>query len=196
MVYMFQTNLLYYKSVFSKSIYIKIPKLRKFFPHSFVKKAFRPYSFVPPAFSGYMFRLIFAFLPFFLISPFTFRTIHDTVIASEALTALKIKQTCRVDVCASSARQTGSCWQDEGNFPRCTYRIPLHQKIAPYIISCCGPRICKGGIFLCKKARTTSFPGSLNHPVNSKRSPLSLPAPCSARCPLYLDTTPLKSHQT
>ena len=136
------------------------------------------------------------FFRFFLISPFTFRTIHDTVIASEALTALKIKQTCRVDVCASSARQTGSCWQDEGNFPRCTYRIPLHQKIAPYIISCCGLRICKGGIFLCKKARTTSFPGSLNHPVNSRRSPLSLPAPCSARCPLYLDTTPLKSHQT
>ena len=69
------------------------------------------------------------FFRFFLISPFTFRTIHDTVIASGALTALKIKQTCRVDVCASSARQTGSCWQDEGNFPRCTYRIPLHQKI-------------------------------------------------------------------
>lgn len=65
MVYMFQTNLLYYKSVFSKSIYIKTPKLRKFFPYSFVKKAFRPYSFDPPAFSGYMFRLIFAFLPFF-----------------------------------------------------------------------------------------------------------------------------------
>ena len=136
------------------------------------------------------------FFRLFLISPFTFHTIHDTVIASGALTALKIKQTCRVDVCASSARQTGSCWQDEGNFPRCTYRIPLHQKIAPSIISCCGPRICKGGIFLCKKARTTSFPGSLNHPVNSRRSPLSLPAPCSARCPLYLDTTPLKSHQT
>lgn len=157
MVYMFQTNLLYYKSVFSKSIYIKTPKLRKFFPHSFVKKAFRPYSFDPPAFSGYMFRLIFAFLPFFLISSFTFRTIHDTVIASGALTALKIKQTCRVDVCASSARQTGSCWQDEGNFPRCTYRIPLHQKIAPSIISCCGPRICKGGIFYAKKLERPLF---------------------------------------
>ena len=60
-------------------------------------------------------------------------------------------------MCASSARQTGSCWQDEGNFPRCTYRIPLHQKIAPYIISCCGPRICKGGIFLCKKAQDDLF---------------------------------------
>lgn len=60
-------------------------------------------------------------------------------------------------MCASSARQTGSCWQDEGNFPRCTYRIPLHQKIAPYIISCCGPRICKGGIFLCKKAQATDL---------------------------------------
>ena len=107
-----------------------------------------------------------------------------------------IKQTCRVDVCASSARQTGSCWQDEGNFPRCTYRIPLHQKIAPYIISCCGPRICKGGIFLCKKAQATSFPGSLNHPANSRRSPPSLPAPCSAHYPLYLDTTLLRSHQT
>ena len=31
--------------------------------------------------------------------------------------------------------------------------------------------------FLCKKARTTSFPGFLNHPVNSRRSPLSLPVP-------------------
>ena len=58
-------NLMYYKSGFLKNIDIKTPKLRKFFPHSFVKKAFRPYSFDPPAFSGYMFRLIFAFLPSF-----------------------------------------------------------------------------------------------------------------------------------
>ena len=79
------------------------------------------------------------------------------ILASGALTALKIKQTCRVDVCASSARQTGSCWQDEGNFPRCTYRIPLHQKIAPSIISCCGPRICKGGIFYAKKLERPLF---------------------------------------
>ena len=141
MVYMFQTNLLYYKSVFSKSIYIKTPKLRNFFHILSSKKLFG--------------RIVS--IRFFLISPFTFRTIHDTVNASGALTALKIKQTCRVDVCASSARQTGSCWQDEGNFPRCTYRIPLHQKIAPSIISCCGPRICKGGIFYAKKLERPLF---------------------------------------
>lgn len=40
MVYMFQTNLLYYKSVFSKSIYIKTPKLRNFFHILSSKKLF------------------------------------------------------------------------------------------------------------------------------------------------------------
>ena len=174
---MFQTNLLYYKSVFSKSIYIKTPKLRNFFHILSSKKAFSAVSFRPACvFRVHVpsdFRLL-PFLPF--LTPFTFRTIHDTVIASGALTALKIKQTCRVDVCASSARQTGSCWQDEGNF-RGAYRIRCIRRYSS-IISCCGPRICKGGIFMqkssndlfsrifessckggifMKKARTTSF---------------------------------------